>query len=147
ELDVGGNHFLKNLKALIGLGVILGEDRMVHSAVRRLCRQIDTQVLADGGHYERSPWYHAQVLGDLLDIEALLASARRPPVPGLGRAVAAMRAWLGAILMPDGDVPIFNDGSRVGINRLAILQPRLGPHRVLTVLQPSGYVVVRLNEL
>lgn len=143
ELDVGGNHLLKNLKGLIGLGVFLGDDRLVGSACRRLEPELQTQVLSDGGHFERSPSYHCQVLGDLIDVGALLAASRCSPVPGLADAVGAMRTWLGVMLLPDGDVPLFNDCTLVGSDRLDLLQPGPASADRLTVLEPSGYVVMR----
>lgn len=147
EQDVGGNHLVKNLKALIGLGVLLDDDAMITTATARLARQLGRQVLGDGGHYERSPSYHCQVLGDLIDVHELLAAAGRPAVEGLGAAVAAMRAWLGAMLLPDGDVPLFNDCTPVGPDRLRLLGPGPPPAGRLAVLAPSGYVVVRTGRL
>lgn len=145
EMDVGGNHLVKNIKALAGVGVFLHDDDLVDLATRHLSRQLPIQVLADGGHFERSPSYHCQVLGDLLDIAGLLASAGRPAPERLATAIADMRAWLGAMLLPDGDVPLFNDCTRVGHDRLALLEPSPPPpaKQRLTVLQPSGYAVVR----
>jgi len=143
ELDVGGNHLVKNLKALVGLGVFLGDERLVRRASSRLAGQLPVQVLPDGGHYERSPSYHCQVLGDLIDVEGLLRAAGAAPVDGLGETVEAMRRWLGAMLLPDGEVPLFNDCTLVGRERLALLSPAPRPSLRLVVLQPSGYVVMR----
>lgn len=146
EHDVGGNHLVKNLKALIGLGVFLADEGLVSRAAAALQRQLQVQVLSDGGHYERSPSYHCQVLGDFIDVAALLAGAGRPEVPGLAGAIAAMRAWLGVMLMPDGDVPLFNDCVLVGSPRLALLQPRPAAAGRLAVLADSGYVVARPDD-
>lgn len=143
EYDVGGNHLVKNLKALIGLGVFLGDDRLVEVGTGQLGRQLGVQVLADGGHYERSPSYHCQVLADFIDIAGLLAAAGRPPVPGLAEVVESMRSWLGLMLLPDGDVPLFNDCVLVGRRRIAALRPGPPAFDRLTVLGASGYVVVR----
>ena len=146
EHDVGGNHLVKNLKAIVGLGVFLGDDRLVRVARRQLQRQLTVQILADGGHYERSPSYHCQVLGDLIDVANLLKAAGGPPVPGLDEAITRMRRWLGLMRMPDGDIPLFNDCTFVGLDRLAQLEPGPGATERLTVLQPSGYVVVRPDD-
>ncbi len=146
ELDVGGNHLIKNLKALVGLGLFLDDDRLVKVARRHLERQIAIQVLADGGHFELSPSYHCQVLGDLIDVGELLHHAKSESVTGLHEAVEAMRRWLGVMLMPDGEVPMFNDCTYVGEHCLKLLQPKPAPRRRLTVLQPSGYVVMRPDE-
>ncbi len=143
ELDLGGNHLLKNLKALYGLGVFLHIEALVASAQRRLVRELAVQVLPDGGHYELSPSYHCQVLGDLVDIAELLAAAGRPAVPELDDAIDRMRTWLGAVLMPDGDVPMLNDCEPVPPERIAALAPHDAPDAPLTILADSGYVVVR----
>lgn len=143
ERQIRGNHLVKNLKALVGLGVFLGDDRRRDHAARWLGREVRTQVLDDGGHYERSPSYHCQVLGDLLDVDRLLEAAGAPPVPGLGETIDRMRTWLGAILMPDGDIPLLGDSAEVGARRLAALTPHPPPAGRVTHLAPSGYVVVR----
>ena len=143
ELDVGGNHLMKNLKALAGLGVFLGDDELVAVARRHLAREVAVQILADGGHFERSPSYHCQVLADLVDVVTLLRLAGAAEVPGAEVAITRMRQWLGDILMPDGDVPLFNDCELVGADRLRALSPAPARDGRLVVLQPSGYVVVR----
>src|SRR5712692_5183414 len=51
EADVGGNHLIKNLKALAGLAVFFADDRLLRRVMRRLHRQLAVQVLPDGGHY------------------------------------------------------------------------------------------------
>jgi len=146
EFDVGGNHLVKNLKALIGLTVFIGDDRLEHAAARHLARQLSVQVLADGGHFERSPSYHCQVLGDLLDIQALRSAARLPAVAGLDGAINSMQRWLGAMLMPDGDVPLFNDCTLVGADRLRLLAPPAEQQPRLQVLPESGYVICRPSD-
>jgi len=146
EHDAGGNHLVKNLKALIGLNVLLGDEGLSRRATTELQRQLPIQILSDGGHYERSPSYHCQVLGDFIDIAGLLAAAGRPAVPGLTDAIEAMRTWLGLMLMPDGDVPLFNDCVLVGHSRLSLLRPGPPARDRLTVLPASGYVVMRPAE-
>ena len=146
ELDVGGNHLVKNLKALVGLGLFLDDDALLRAGTSRLCRQLGVQVLGDGGHFERSPSYHCQVLGDLVDVRDLLAAAGRARPAGLDEAIAAMQDWLGVMLLPDGDVPLFNDGTLMGHDRLKLLEPSPAPTRRLAVLEPSGYVVMRPDD-
>ncbi|GEM_PF-127430 len=142
ERDVSGNHLVKNLKALIGAGVFLDDEELVDDACRELSKQLEIQVLPDGGHFERSPSYHCQVLGDLIDIRELLAAAHRTQVEGIDRIITSMRRWLGAMLHPDGDVPLFNDATLVGIERIAALEPER-PTTRLSLLEPSGFLVVR----
>ncbi|MCA1722626.1 MAG: heparinase II/III family protein [Actinobacteria bacterium] len=113
ELDAGGNHLIKNL------------------------------VLPDGGHEERAPAYHCQVLGDLIDVEGLLA-AEAPP--WLRDAVARMRTWLGLVLLPTGDVPLLNDGFPVDATFLDLLEPGPAAPDGLTLLPESGLAVLRRGK-
>ncbi len=146
EFDVGGNHLLKDLKALIGGGVFLGQPDLVSTGRRLLETQLPIQVLPDGGHFERSSSYHCQVLGDLIDILGLLEAADAPLVAGLDSAIERMRRWLGAIIGGDGEVALCNDAIPVGERRLAALTPGPPPEGPVTVLAASGYVVVRPDE-
>jgi uncharacterized heparinase superfamily protein len=138
ETDVGGNHLIKDLKALIGLAAFFGDDALLRPAVARLRRQLAVQVLPDGGHYERAPAYHCQVLGDLIDIAGLLAAAGTTGPSELAGAIAAMRRWLGAVLTPDGDVPLVNDGFPVSPELLTALRPDDPPRAGLHVLPDTG---------
>ena len=131
ETDVGGNHLVKNLKALVGLAVTAGDRQGLERWVDALARQTRLQVLADGGHHERAPAYHCQVLADLDDVSGLLhAAGHRVPVE-LSAAIDRMRSWLGAVLGPDGTVPLLNDGFPV---------PGALVHRLLRPIpaQPAG---------
>ena len=143
EYDVGGNHLIKGLKALVGLAVFFADERSERLAVRRLASQVASQILADGGHHERAPAYHCQVLADLVDVADLLAAAGRAPVKGIVEAIDCMREWLGAVLAPDGQVPVLNDGYPVDRDLLAALRP--GPDPVtpaspVLVLPATGLV-------
>ena len=140
ETDVGGNHLIKNLKALAGLAVFFGDGTLLSRALRRLDRQLSVQVLADGGHFELAPAYHCQVLADLVDIDALLAAAGHAEPAGLSGAITAMRGWLGAVLTPSGDVPLLNDGFPVTRELLARIAPAAPPAGPLHVLRDTGLV-------
>jgi uncharacterized heparinase superfamily protein len=140
ESDLGGNHLVKDLKALAGLGVFLGREQLLQRALRILRRQLAMQVLPDGGHYERAPAYHCQVLADLIDLSDLLRAAGRPPEPQLTQAVSLMRRWLGAVLGPDGAVPLLNDGYPVSDALVAALEPCPAPAEPLLLLPDTGLV-------
>jgi uncharacterized heparinase superfamily protein len=140
ESDVGGNHLIKDLKALAGLGVFLGDERLLAGALQRLGGQLSVQVLPDGGHYERAPAYHCQVLADLIDVAGLVRAARRTPGAELMCAIARMRRWLGAVLTPDGAVPLLNDGYPVPAPRLAGLRPDPAQDGPLLALPDTGLV-------
>ncbi len=143
EYDVCGNHLIKGLKALVGLAVFFADKRLLRLATKRLARQLATQILADGGHYERAPVYHCQVLADLVDVADLLRATGHSPAEEITAAVHRMRDWLGAVLTPDGQVPLLNDGYPVDHELLAALRP--GPDPVtpaspVLVLPETGLV-------
>lgn len=121
EWHLLGNHLFANAKALLFAGCFFsgGEaDRWLRAGVRILARELDEQVLPDGGNFELSPMYHAIFLADLLDLANL---ARHHPgrIPtGLVEAIAdcatRMLDWLAVMIHPDGEIALFND-SAVGV--------------------------------
>ena len=145
ETDVGGNHLIKNLKALAGLAVFFADDALLARALRRLRRQLAVQVLPDGGHYERAPAYHCQVLGDLIDIAGLLRAAGPASRPGCPTRSSAMRGWLGAGADPAGDVPLLNDGFPVSPRAAGGAAPAAPPAGPLHVLPDTGLARVAVG--
>jgi uncharacterized heparinase superfamily protein len=112
-----GNHLLVNCKALVFAGTFFaGTEAEAWRAegARLLARELDEQILADGGHFERSAMYHALIFEDVLDLLALHAIF--PGATELDaklRAVAArMQRWLDVMTHPDGEVAMFNDATR-----------------------------------
>ncbi len=78
ETDVCGNHIIKNIKALLhGAALLACPDsaRWRKLATRLLRREIKTQLLPDGTHFELSPSYHCQVFADLLEIRAVTGAS------------------------------------------------------------------------
>ena len=140
EYDVGGNHLIKGLKALTGLAAFFADERLMRLALRRMSKQLTRQVLADGGHYERAPAYHCQVLADIIDVADLLCAIGRAPTDEISAAIDRMRSWLGTVLTPDGQVPLLNDGYPVEPEFLAALRPRQAPDNPLIMLPQTGLV-------
>ena len=140
ETDVGGNHLIKNLKALAGLAVFFGDGQHLGHALDRLTGQLAVQVLPDGGHYERAPTYHCQVLTDLIDVAELLRSADHSPGPELVDAINRMRHWMSCVLAPDGQVPLLNDGYPVNPELISALRPALPPADPLLILPDTGLI-------
>jgi uncharacterized heparinase superfamily protein len=146
ESDVGGNHLVKNLKALAGLGVFLADEALLRRAVRLLAGQLAVQVLPDGGHFECAPAYHCQVLADLIDVSGLLSASGCVPPPALTGAIARMRRWLGVVLLPDGGVPLLNDGYPVPGALAAALRPVPPPGRPLLALADTGLIRAAVGD-
>jgi uncharacterized heparinase superfamily protein len=95
--------------ALVFAGACLDDSRATDEALRMLSRELGAQVLADGGHEERSTAYHRAIVGDLQDVQTLLRQAGRPAEPWLDETVARMQTWLAAVAGPDGLLPLLND--------------------------------------
>lgn len=118
EKHILANHYFENLKALFFAGCYLQgveAERWLHRAKIEIIEQLDEQILADGGHYERSPQYHSLMLENILDIYALSSSN-----PGLVEGSFttdvkkyAIRAldYLNTICFSTGDIPLFNDSA------------------------------------
>ena len=121
EIHLGGNHLLSNAKALVFGGLFYdGEeaDQWLHKGLKILHREVPEQVLADGGHYERSTMYHALALIDLIDLcnisNLFAASLTQGHVAQLRAWRATSRAmlnWLSSMLHPDGEISFFNDAA------------------------------------
>ena len=140
ESDVGGNHLIKNLKALAGLAVFFADSQLLRQTLRRLTSQLAVQVLPDGGHYERAPAYHCQVLADLIDVAELVRATGAAPVPEIVHAIQRMRRWLGAVISPDGALPLLNDGYPVPSGLLVALRPERAAAGPLLTLPDTGLV-------
>lgn len=122
ERDLQYNHLLKNIVALAAFAAALDRPSprfaFLGGALRR---SIDQQVLADGGHAERSPMYHALCL---IDLTLLRDSGLFPNQQDLlDERIVVMRRALGALSHPDGDIALFNDAWLGEAPRAADLAP------------------------
>jgi hypothetical protein len=137
EDDVLGNHVVRNARGLALGGASFGVPRLTQQAEQLLHRELDEQVLPDGGHYERSPVYHLLVMRDLMEIRAALeAEWLSPTIDRMARFAAAMSR-------PDGRPALFNDGG-VDLAPMLELPP---PPSGLTVFPDTGYAVFRGERL
>lgn len=94
EWHIGGNHVLKNLHTLT-LARLLAPTAGGRDRLDLLWREIRRQVLSDGGHYERSPMYHAIALCDLLELIAFMQSRSQKPPQDISVLTRKMyNAWL-----------------------------------------------------
>lgn len=153
ETHLLGNHLLANAKALVFAGLFFDgpeADRWRAAGCRIYAAQLPEQVLADGGHFERSPMYHALILEDLLDLINISAAYGEadPFFRGLADVIAGMGEWLGVMSHPDGGFGFFNDaafGIAPELTSLAAYADRLGlppfrpPCDGVTHLATSGY--------
>lgn len=109
ELDIGGNHLFKNIKALIAMGeATQGPDgkRWQQRGLALLRGELARQILPDGTHFELSPSYHCQVTADLLEIISVLPAAQAREFHPVAERMVHVAALLAH---PDGLSAQFND--------------------------------------
>ncbi|MDA8095098.1 MAG: alginate lyase family protein [Betaproteobacteria bacterium] len=160
EYHLLGNHLFANAKALVFAGAFFAgpeADRWMRQGMEILVREVPEQILPDGGHFERSPMYHAIALEDMLDL-VNLACACPGAFAGWAQEIAVWRntaagmlRWLLLMCHPDGEVSFFNDAA-MGIapppgeliryaRRLDV--PVAVPNDGVSWLNASGYVRVQ----
>jgi len=109
----------------------------LETASRLAVDQAAEQILADGGHFERSPMYHLEVMHDLATLAALLRD--RSTVAKLRRTLGRMTDFAVWLAHPDGQLAQLNDGQRrdvrpaiAGLDRMrrgrVAVSPRGGHH-------------------
>lgn len=110
ETDIGGNHLVKNIKALLWAAACFQGDpaeRWRRLGTRLLERELDVQLLPDGMHYERSPSYHQQVFADLLECRHVLPESSLRT--RLDAQLERMAVVIAELAHPDGGPALFND--------------------------------------
>lgn len=155
EYHLLGNHLWANAKALTFAGSVFQGDeaqRWLQLGSGLLLRELDEQFLADGGHFELSPMYHATLTADALDLlqleRCLPNSLPAALLEQLRQRMPSMLDWLATMTHPDGDIAFFNDTTFGMAPTLADLtayartlgvSPPSSP-ATFTPLNASGYV-------
>jgi uncharacterized heparinase superfamily protein len=157
EVHLQGNHLFANAKALVYAGLYFegaeAED-WLRCGLLLMNAQLAEQIMADGGHFERSTMYHAAFAEDLLDTIGILATYGRSVDAGWHSTAGRMLSWLESMSHPDAGIAFFNDAAfgiapapaqlRDYAARLnVVLDPaeKPGMHR----LMPSGYLSVTMT--
>lgn len=129
------------LKGLIYAGACLpGAEACAIRGLELLCQELPRQLAADGGHIERSPARHMEVLRDLIDIRATLASGNLSIPQDLQTAIEQMTPMLRLFLHGDGGLAQFNGSSEAeGWKIEMLLQRAVGRSRPLLSAPQSGF--------
>ena len=158
EYHILGNHLFSNAKALIYAGLYfqgIEAEKWYKTGITIFNKELQEQVLPDGGNFELSPMYHAIFLEDLLDIFNIHQAFNKQFPYDIANKITSMFDWLRAMCHPDGGVSFFND-SVIGIapnltelenyaERLKI--PLSKKIDELTHLCNSGYIRVQKGNL
>lgn len=115
ERHLLGNHLQRDLQALAVGGLLFnGADaaRWRRTGAQGLWRELDRQVLPDGGHFERSPMYHAVALDDYLRALAMLRAGGEPVPPAAEERLRRMVRAFGVLCRADGALHLFNDAAQ-----------------------------------
>ncbi|WP_259086035.1 heparinase II/III family protein [Salinibacter ruber] len=112
-----GNHLLENARALIYASHFFGDQgeasKWGKQGLEIYRAQTSEQILPDGGHFERSPMYHALMLEGYVDVLNLL-SENHPDRSWLMPTVQAMSTFLLSVTHPSSRIALFNDATRNG---------------------------------
>ena len=114
ETHLQGNHLLENARALLFAGFYFeghGEAAQWKDQALEIYRaQTEEQILADGGHFERSPMYHALMIEGYVDVLNLLPK-EHPDWPWLAETVREMSDFLLSMTHPHSRIGLFNDAT------------------------------------
>ncbi len=162
EWHLLGNHLFANAKALVFAGCYfegMEAGGWLQQGLTILARELPEQILRDGGHFERSPMYHAVILADVMDL-IRLASLYPDVIPrssiDVWRAAGErMLGWITAMTHPDGGIAFFNDAAfGIAPDTAALLMraaalglalPAAG-RRSCVHLESSGYARLAMGE-
>jgi uncharacterized heparinase superfamily protein len=160
---LAGAELIAALKGLIAAGACLpGGEAWKRRGLTILERELPRQILADGGHAERSPARHLAVLRDLIDLRATLHKAEIDKSSALGghshegqsgvpaalhEAIERMAPALHMFQHGDGGLALFNgacedEGWRVDM----VLQRAGGRRRALKDAPESGFQRLRAGR-
>jgi hypothetical protein len=153
ERHLLGNHLLCDLCAVVAAAASIesaDSEAQAMGAARRLERELDRQVLPDGGYAERTAQYHLVVLHDAL--LALALQRARGRALGIGPILARMLRWMEWVRRADGTFPWLNDAAPDGLPSLPVIRalskiaevvPAAGLPPAIIELPDTGWTILR----
>jgi uncharacterized heparinase superfamily protein len=169
EYHILANHLFENIKTLLIAGLFFQNIKYLKKSVRLLRKELNEQILPDGGHYERSPMYHMIILLGCLDIWNLLKKDRETNGGAenitesmnlfsvhLKAKITKMTSWLEHMCHPDGEIPLFGDSAfNVAPDRLSLkkyfqaidnINYERELKRKMVALSSSGYYIFHCSS-
>lgn len=124
-LGPAGNGRLEALVAFVSAAASLPSWRArLSRSLVLLLHEVARQVLPDGGHYQRSPAVHLEVLEALVGVRVMLVAGRLSVPTALQSAIGGMASMLRFFRHGDGGLALFNhsdEGNAVEIDDLLAL--------------------------
>ncbi|EKD92277.1 MAG: Heparinase II/III family protein [uncultured bacterium] len=155
EYHLLGNHLFENFKALCIAGLFFNSSEATdwfHKGFHGLQKEIQEQVLKDGGHFELSAMYHVLFLEGLLDLHLIFNYYGREFI--WKNIVEKMLHWLVIMERSDDEIPYFNDSANQTVtdpHALCDYAKRLGyfissQQKPLNYLAESGFVIANTDQ-
>lgn len=116
EYHLLGNHLLENGFSLLFAAIYFKDEKFYKKAINIIRKELNEQILNDGGHFELSPMYHQIILDRLLDSINLIQNNQRIENQNefllfLKEKASLMLSWLMQMTFSNGDIPHFNDST------------------------------------
>lgn len=113
EYHLLANHLLENIYALFIASYTLDNDKLFRKANKMLEKQLNEQILPDGGHYECTPMYHSIILSKLfICIDVARMNKKFPANLKLMESKAAlMLGWIINYSFDDYSWALINDSA------------------------------------
>ena len=138
---LAGTAAITACKGLIHAGVSLpGAAALAERGLVLLQRALNRQILADGGHVERSPVTQLTVLRDLIDVRAALHAGALETPPDLQTTIERMAPLLRLFRHGDGGLGLFNGADEAEAWQVeTVLQRAGGRPRPLSLAPQTGF--------
>lgn len=135
------HRLLEAVKGLLYAGVCLaGEERTLEAGLKLLDRELARQVLPDGGHIERCPSIHLDVLRHLVDLRGTLAAAHQEVPVALQSAIDRLSPMARTFRHGDGRLALFNGGNEEDDKDLSMVLAQSGARgKAISTAPHSGF--------
>ena len=114
EFHLLGNHLLENSFSLLFGAYYFRDENIYIRSKKILTRELNEQILNDGGHFELSPMYHQIILYKLIDCIQLIEFNKWKEdglLLVLKQKASKMLSWLDIITCKNGSIPLLNDSA------------------------------------
>ena len=149
EYHLLGNHLLENAFSLLFGAYYFQDEQLYSKSLKILKKELNEQILKDGGHFELSPMYHQIMLFRVLDCIQLikLNNWKNDNLLNFLKGISSkMLSWLDKVTFNNGDIPMVNDSAfqiAPSTEELLDYGKYLGINRKDIKLYDSGYRIFK----